>query len=822
MQAAIQDFLNHAGDANMADDATTEATETQHETQQATQSTEDGSQSTEGGKNDVWGVLQPCSQSLNRIDLFKLQPVVSVGRNQEGNEVVLPGLKVSNKHCKIRWDGRTDEKSHVTVYDTSSNGTWINGQKIGKGKSGILKDGNEIAFGQHRSQPESPSEDYRFIYRHMASGPPKGGLHAFYDLGHELGKGSFATVMKGLSRQTGQWYAIKIIHAQTLRRAQASSGSHSSTSDHEAKKAADFVKEISILEKLTHKNICQLKEVFFQESNINLVLELVDGGDLLDYICTRDGLEEPLACHITYQIADALTYVHAQGIVHRDLKPENVLLTSSNPPVVKVADFGLAKVVDSMTRLKTMCGTPSYLAPEVVTQKNQEGYSHLVDAWSVGVIVFSMLTGQTPFIEDESIQDIKVRIAERTIDWAILESVNTSKEALNFVQSLLQYFPKHRMSMSEAKEHPWLATYARENSLSNAEGPAPSVASEPRSQLAEDSVISLGMGESSLSSIPDESEEGADAEMHDADPSMDSGLRKMQLNSSIGGPAASLVASGAPDTDDTPPTGDQAGSSRFVTPIALAIETPFSPSSQSAGGMRRIPLQRQSMAVAEQQEHDQRDSPGKQQPIRDESSWHVIASQEYQQQHRAAAVAAAAAPPPPEPIPEPAPVAGPGPTTRGNKRKLNSIPSGGELTEKPARGNMKKRGRAAASSGSSASGSRSSSSGTLNGNRRGHGSSALAAAPVLMANANGEPVDVEMASPAKTRSGRTRSTRGRGGATAAAAAAAVAATKPAEEEAVEDEEWGGIGSSEAIGSGTGSGRPRRSTRQAPAKAARRA
>jgi serine/threonine/tyrosine protein kinase RAD53 len=84
-----------------------------------------------------------------------------------------------------------------------------------------------------------------------------------------------------------------------------------------------------------------------------------------------------------------LSYIHSKGITHRDLKPENVLLTRDNPPLIKVADFGLAKVVDSLTMLRTMCGTPSYLAPEVVTDA-PDGYDNLVDSWSVGVIVFSM------------------------------------------------------------------------------------------------------------------------------------------------------------------------------------------------------------------------------------------------------------------------------------------------------------------------------------------------------------------------------------------------------------------------------------------------
>ena len=159
-------------------------------------------------------------------------------------------------------------------------------------------------------------------------------------------------------------------------------------------------------------------------------------------------------------------YVHALGIAHRDLKPENVLLTDDNPPVVKVADFGLAKVIDSMTMLRvrvvtaelqlqrrgvdvnvrgqTMCGTPAYLAPEVVNQTpGQEGYDQSVDSWSVGVIVFAMyahsrisprvlsdifyrLTMTTPFGDEDVEQDVKTRVSTRKVQWNYLTEFHTS------------------------------------------------------------------------------------------------------------------------------------------------------------------------------------------------------------------------------------------------------------------------------------------------------------------------------------------------------------------------------------------------------------
>ncbi|EAU91637.1 CAMK/RAD53 protein kinase [Coprinopsis cinerea okayama7 len=422
------------------------------EEEQQTQSTQEASQSQSQSPGQavdahLWGYLQPVNDKLIRIDFWRAEPSYTIGRNTTCNRIIFPGFKVSNKHCTITWNG-SDSNGSVVVLDLSSNGTFINGSKIGKNNSRILRDGNEIAFGTPSPQPNNPHEDYRFIYRHAANGPPTTGLYAYYDVSTELGKGSFATVMKAVNRKTGVWYAVKMI--KDKRAAHAGDIRNSA-----------IAREISIMEKLKHRNICELKEVFMEEgsSDINLVLELVEGGDLLEYILNRGGLSEVDAKHITHQICSALSYIHQQGIAHRDLKPENVLLTKSNPPVVKVADFGLAKIVDSLTMLRTMCGTPSYLAPEVVKQVNQEGYDNLVDSWSVGVIVFSMLTNASPFIEDETQRDIRTRIAERRIDWSVLEAQNPSAECIHFIRSLLQEDPSVRMSLTQALDHPWLQSY---------------------------------------------------------------------------------------------------------------------------------------------------------------------------------------------------------------------------------------------------------------------------------------------------------------------------------------------------------------------------
>ncbi|OCH87633.1 Pkinase-domain-containing protein [Obba rivulosa] len=430
-----------AADAMLTD---TPGPSTQQEETQATQSTQDASQGSQPNPAidaHLWGYLIPCNPAVPRIDFIKHKPTYTIGRNQEHSDCRLMGMKISNTHCRIFWDGKEDRTAAITVYDMSSNGTFINGMKVGKGRHALLHDGNEIAFGTVAPQTQNGgAEDYRYVFRHVAAGEPATGLHAEYQIDRELGKGSFATVMRAMHRPTGQWYALKVIQRSRLRSGDSQS----------------FSREISILERLQHPNICQFKEAIMEEHTINLVLEYVKGGDLLDFILNEHGLSEPLAQHLTYQICDALSYIHDQGIAHRDLKPENILLTDENPPQVKVADFGLAKAVDSLTMLRTMCGTPCYLAPEVVLQTQNEGYDHVVDSWSVGVIVFSMLTESSPFTDEDQNLQVKARILSRTVEWGLLRERGVSRAAEHFVRRLLDYEPRSRMTLKAARDHPWL------------------------------------------------------------------------------------------------------------------------------------------------------------------------------------------------------------------------------------------------------------------------------------------------------------------------------------------------------------------------------
>ncbi|KAI0665871.1 kinase-like domain-containing protein [Trametes maxima] len=471
------------------------------ETQQPTQSTEQASQPEDAAGIDptLWGSLIPCSPTVSRFNFSKSQKRYRVGRCPDNTkiDVLLNGTKISWKHCTIEWDGDEGPHSAVKVMDLSSNGTFINGEKIGRGQSRLLREGNEIAFGTCLPQPkEGGVHDYRFVYRHKGYGEPITGLHKHYDLLHELGKGSYASVMKALHREDGLWYAVKIIQENKLPAEWRAAMAHGHPTTEESRR---FLREITILKRLDHKNICKLKEVFVESFSICLVLEFVAGGDLLRHLLLKERqgkrLVESQVQHIVYQICDALAYVHQQGIAHRDLKLENVLLTMDDPPVVKVADFGLAKVVDTFTMLHTMCGTPVYLAPEVVGQ-GPEGYDQVVDSWSVGIITFITLTmNREPFLNDDLNADVKTRIQNRDINWALLRKRHISEEGEDFIHKLLERDPQKRMTLEDACHHPWLLACApsEEPSLTPTTAKADNVDGSTRPEGSEVDVLAERM-----------------------------------------------------------------------------------------------------------------------------------------------------------------------------------------------------------------------------------------------------------------------------------------------------------------------------------------
>uniref|UniRef100_H0V9B3 Calcium/calmodulin dependent protein kinase IV n=1 Tax=Cavia porcellus TaxID=10141 RepID=H0V9B3_CAVPO len=202
--------------------------------------------------------------------------------------------------------------------------------------------------------------------------------------------------------------------------------------------------EIGVLLRLSHPNIIKLKEIFETPTEISLVLELVTGGELFDRIVEKGYYSERDAADAVKQILEAVAYLHENGIVHRDLKPENLLYATPAPDApLKIADFGLSKIVEHQVLMKTVCGTPGYCAPEILRGC---AYGPEVDMWSVGIITYILLCGFEPFYDERGDQFMFRRILNCEYYFISPWWDEVSLNAKDLVSKLIVLDPKKRLT----------------------------------------------------------------------------------------------------------------------------------------------------------------------------------------------------------------------------------------------------------------------------------------------------------------------------------------------------------------------------------------
>uniref|UniRef100_A0A8C9YSX7 Calcium/calmodulin dependent protein kinase I n=1 Tax=Sander lucioperca TaxID=283035 RepID=A0A8C9YSX7_SANLU len=212
--------------------------------------------------------------------------------------------------------------------------------------------------------------------------------------------------------------------------------------------------EIAVLHKIKHANIVSLEEIFESKSHLYLIMQLVSGGELFDRIIEKGFYTEKDASKLIQQILDAVKYLHDMGIVHRDLKPENLLYYSMDEDSkIMISDFGLSKIEGSGSVMSTACGTPGYVAPEVLAQKP---YSKAVDCWSIGVIAYILLCGYPPFYHENDAKLFEqILKAEYEFDSPYWDDISDS--AKDFIVHLMEKDPNTRYTCDQALQHPWIA-----------------------------------------------------------------------------------------------------------------------------------------------------------------------------------------------------------------------------------------------------------------------------------------------------------------------------------------------------------------------------
>ncbi|XP_017869110.1 PREDICTED: calcium/calmodulin-dependent protein kinase type 1 isoform X2 [Drosophila arizonae] len=300
-------------------------------------------------------------------------------------------------------------------------------------------------FGKKDSGKRPKSKDTKELNKQVS-------IEEKYNLHGLLGTGAFSEVRLAESKDTpGDHFAVKIIDKKALKG-----------------KEESLENEIRVLRRfsanhfdgnspngtrLTHPNIVQLLETYEDKAKVYLVMELVTGGELFDRIVEKGSYTEKDASHLIRQILEAVDYMHEQGVVHRDLKPENLLYYSpEDDSKIMISDFGLSKMEDSGI-MATACGTPGYVAPEVLAQKP---YGKAVDVWSIGVISYILLCGYPPFY-DENDANLFAQILKGEFEFDSPYWDEISESAKHFIKNLMCVNVEKRYTCKQALGHPWIS-----------------------------------------------------------------------------------------------------------------------------------------------------------------------------------------------------------------------------------------------------------------------------------------------------------------------------------------------------------------------------
>nr|XP_020852249.1 serine/threonine-protein kinase Chk2 isoform X2 [Phascolarctos cinereus] len=376
-----------------------------------------------------WGRLWALEDGFSNLDCVENEYWFGRDRRCEYS-FDKPGLKKTDKY-------RTYSKKHFRIFrekgpknsyiayieDHSGNGTFVNRELVGKENRLPLSNNSEIAL----SVPTNKvfvffdlTVDDQSIY------PSE--LREKYIMSKTLGSGACGEVKLAFERKTCKKVAVKIISKR----------------------------KFSICATREAPCIIKIKN-FFDAEDYFIVLELMEGGELFERVVGSKRLNEATCKLYFYQMLLAVKYLHENGIIHRDLKPENVLLSSQKEDcLIKITDFGQSKILGETSLMRTLCGTPTYLAPEVVISMGSAGYTRAVDCWSLGVILFVCLSGYPPFSEHKTQVPLKDQIVSGKYKLIpeVWEAV--SDKALDLVKKLLVVDPEKRYTTEEALAHPWL------------------------------------------------------------------------------------------------------------------------------------------------------------------------------------------------------------------------------------------------------------------------------------------------------------------------------------------------------------------------------
>ncbi|KAF5306242.1 hypothetical protein FQA39_LY08940 [Lamprigera yunnana] len=344
---------------------------------------------------------------------------------------------ISSTHFKVTCN---PERASVTITDLSKNGTYVNKRCVGKNSTIALNNNDVISIGT--------SGFKIYMYKSIENSFLCSELQERYQFRRHLGTGACAEVIQVFEKSTCKEYAIKKIVK----------GRDGNDID-KLKTPVRIHNEITILQCLDHPCVIATKEVVDTDNAVYIVLEYMEGGELADLMMlSSTPLPENIVKILFYQIVMGIRYLHLRNITHRDLKPGNILLKSKDLiTVVKIADFGLSKMLESKSLLGTCCGTPYYVAPEVIDPRCGM-YTQQADVWSLGVILYQMLSNKFPFdVEGGNQQDMMKMILFGKFHMNSNIWKNVSNAAKDLITKMLVKNPEDRYTIHEVANHPWIA-----------------------------------------------------------------------------------------------------------------------------------------------------------------------------------------------------------------------------------------------------------------------------------------------------------------------------------------------------------------------------
>ncbi|EFN68422.1 Serine/threonine-protein kinase PLK2 [Camponotus floridanus] len=359
----------------------------------------------------------------------------AVFRNDEEVQTATPTSTLvyatsSAQPSTSRTDNQTQDVSSASnvATTTGSNVTpTTNGSRFGNAAVSLIRTTSVVKPGPSTSSSwNNPTEQQESDY---VVDPVQG--NAYYK-GQFLGKGGFARVYLMTDVSNGNQYACKIIPKNRMQKI------------HMQK----IAREIMIHKELNHVNVVQMHHYFEDNLNVYMLLEACPRKSLMHVLKYRGKVTEPEARYYMKQMVTGVAYIHSQKVVHRDLKPGNMFL--SDRMIVKIGDFGLATRPDGQRRRVTICGTPNYIAPEVLYK---QAYSYEADVWALGCILYALLVGQPPF-DTATLKETYARICNnhyREVDDSI-----ASRSGQDLIRWLLQSNPELRPSLERVKEHAYL------------------------------------------------------------------------------------------------------------------------------------------------------------------------------------------------------------------------------------------------------------------------------------------------------------------------------------------------------------------------------